>query len=81
MHNIIQETSSIDKYALIGDIKNPEGVLYIMPVMNDYDIDNAKESILSNELSFQPLYTCNEHYISRCFAVAHLEVSCEFLLI
>ena len=45
LHNIIQETSSIDKYALIGDIKNPEGVLYIMPVMNDYDIDNAKESI------------------------------------
>ncbi|EQD47666.1 transcriptional regulator, AsnC family [mine drainage metagenome] len=45
LRDIVHDTDSIDRYALVGDIKSPEGVFYIMPVMNDSDVDDAKEEL------------------------------------
>lgn len=47
MQHIIKdpEGSAINKYALIGDIKMPEGVLFLMPVRNDTEIMEADEEL------------------------------------
>ncbi len=40
-----REDTLINKYALVGDIKMPEGVFLIMPVRNDRDIIEADEQL------------------------------------
>ena len=47
LHHIIddREDALMNKYALVGDMKMPEGVFLLMPVRNDRDVIDADEQL------------------------------------